>query len=374
MIHHHEFWWRFFPKKELTQVYVSSALRSFALSLVAIFVPLYLYHEMGFSLGETLMFFIFYSVVFAITTPFAAKFSARFGIKHAVLLSVPLYLLFIGSLYSLPYINMPLVVISSLLGLSQAFYWLGMHLVFHKASDHKHRGEEVGKRGGFSIVGSLFGPLLGGILITSVGFNSVFCLAGIFLILAAVILFKSKEKHVKYHFSVRSVINKKHWQDSLYFVSSGMQDIALGVIWPLFIFFILKSYLALGIIGSLIAGVSAVLLIVFGKFSDHIGKRKIVKWITGFESLAWILKALSFVAIHVYGATIFGAIVQGIRQSPLGALEYDKARGEVAAYFVSREIFICLGRILLLTFVLMTNSLTGGLVFQGVASFAALLF
>ena len=60
MPHHNEhFWWRFFPHKELTQVYISSAIRSFAISLIGLFIPLYLYVERGFSLQQTLYFFIF---------------------------------------------------------------------------------------------------------------------------------------------------------------------------------------------------------------------------------------------------------------------------------------------------------------------------
>jgi len=89
---------------------------------------------------------VFYSLIFALTTPLAAKFASYYGVKHSVLISVPFYLGFVGLLYALPYLDTPLVIISSLMGLSQAFYWMGMHLVFHHASDHDHRGEEVGKR------------------------------------------------------------------------------------------------------------------------------------------------------------------------------------------------------------------------------------
>jgi MFS family permease len=373
-MHHHEFWWRFFPKKELTQIYLSSFIRSFALSLISLFIPLYLHIEIGYTLHETLYFFVFYAVMFAIFTPIAAKFAARFGLKHSILLSVPFYLLFILLLYLLPYYSIHSIFISSLFGISQAFYWMGMHMVFHHASDHKHRGEEVGKRASFSILAGLFGPLLGGFLVATFGFKIVFCLAAISLFLSAIVLFNSKEGHSPYHFSVRSVLNKDHWKDSLFFVSKGTMVMASGVLWPLFIFLILQSYLSLGIVGSIISGTSALLLWLVGRYSDHIKKRLIIKLSTPIEALSWFLKSIVIVKWQVFAMTIFGALSHGIRESPLGALEYDKARGEIAAYFVSREVFICLGRILLLMFVIMTNSLSGGLMFQGFASFVALLF
>ena len=374
MINNHEFWWRYFPKKELMQFYISLAVRTLAISLLGIFVPLYLYAEMGYSMEQTLLLFMAYSVVFAISTPAAAKFSARYGAKHSVLLSVPFYLAFVGLLYSLPYYKIPLMVIGSLLGLSQAFYWIGMHLVFNHASNHKHRGEECGKRASASVAAGTLGPFLGGLLIVTLGFKVVFLTAAALLFFSALILFRSKEEHVPYHFSVRSVVDRRFWRNSLFYVSRGTRVMADGVIWPLFIFVILDSYLSLGIVSSILSGLSAVLLYFTGKYSDGWDKRKFVRLVSIFESLACIFRGFVSTVGQIYGATIFAALATGIREAPLEAMEYDKARDLGAAYFVNREIFICLGRILMLTFVLMANSLSGGLVFQAFANLAVLLF
>ena len=374
MMHHNHFWWRFFPKKELTQVYACATLRSFAISLICLFIPLYLHFEQGYTLPETLYFYIFYSLIFAISTPIAAKFSARFGIKHSILVSVPLYLIFMALLYCLPIFKTPLIIIATILGLSLAFYWMGMHLVFRRASDGKHRGEEVGKREGLSILATLAGPLIGGFLIGSFGFKPVFILASVLLFLSVFFLFLGKEDHVKYHFSIRSLLDKRHWQNSLFFVSRGSRVMAAEVVWPLFIFVILNDYLSLGLVGSIMALISAILVWIIGKYSDQIDRRKIIRWVVGGESLSWFLRAVVSNVGQIFGVTIFGALTYGSLEAPVGALEYDKAKRNITQYFVTKEIFICLGRILILMFVLMTNSLSGGLVFQGIVNFAALLF
>lgn len=374
MVNHHEFWWRFFPKRELTQIYLSVALRGLAISMLGLFIPLYLYQELGVSLNTTLIFFIFYSVIFAIFTPISAKFASVYGTKHTVLLSVPFYLAFVIGLYLLPKYQIPLMVVSLILGISQALYWMGMHLAFHHASDHQHRGEEVGKQKAASIVATIAGPFSGGLLITFLGFQFVFLLAGVLLIVATFILFISGENQVRYHFSVRSMVNKHNWRDYIFFVSRGTSVIARGVIWPLFIFIMLKSYISLGIVGSLMSVVSAILLLMMGKLSDHKDRRRIIRWVSGFETISWILRAMATTIGQIYGVTIFSGITEGVRESPLGALEYDKAKGDVVGYFVSREIFICLGRILLLTVAIMTSSLAGSMIFEGFISLAALLF
>ena len=373
--HNHHFWWRYFPHKELTQIYFTAAMRSFAISLIALFVPLYLFVERGISLHQTLQFFIFYSVMFAVSTPLAAKFCSKYGLKHSILLSVPLYLIFIFLLYLLPVISIPLPLIAVFLALSLSFYWMGMHMAFHHVSDHKHRGEEVGKRTSVSILANMFGPLVGGFLIKFVGFKAVFVLASLVLLGAVLILFLSKEDYVKYHFSLRTLFDKEHWQYPLVFMARGMRAIANGVLWPLFIFGILNDYLTLGFVGFILSGLSVLLVWLMGKFSDHQNKRKIIQWVVGFESLSWFLRAFVGTIGQVIGVSVLGGITYGAMESPLGALEYDNAsRKNPAAYFVGREIYICLGRILLLSFVIMVDNIAGGFILNGFANLLVLLF
>ena len=374
MVNHHQFWWRFFPKKELHKIYVSVALRSFAISLIAIFIPLYLFQEKGFSLQQTLLFFIFYSVVFSIVMPVAAKFASRFGIKHSILVGIPLYLLFAGLVYFFSSAKILLLLASAALGASQAFYWMGMHLAFYHASHSKHRGEEVGIRSGITVLSALLGPFIGGVLITLLGFKAVFGLTAVLLFASGVMLLLSKDGHVPYHFSVKSVFDKKHWKDSLFFVSRGTHIIVQGVIWPLFIFMILQDYFSMGIVGSLMSLTSVFLFWGVGKYSDHANKRKIIRWGSLLESGAWIVQGLVQTVTQVFAVTILSSLLGAVRQSPIGALEYDKAKGQVAAYFVSREVFICLGRILVLVMVMVTDNLAHGLFFQAFANFAAFLF
>ncbi len=374
MLHNHHYWWHLIPHKELSQVYASIALRFLATSSLILFVPLYLYQEVGYTFTQTLSFYIFYSLVFAIATPVAAKFASRFGVKHTVFWSIPLYILFIISLYFLRFIHLPLILLSIMVGVSLAFYWMGINLVFHHASDHKHRGAEIGKRTFYKILATTLGPLLGGALITFIGFYAAFVFASLILILSSVILFFSKEIHVNYQFSLPTLIKKDHWKDSLFFVSRGTEVMAEEVLWPLFIFFILGSYLSLGLSGAILSLLSGILAYLVGKFSDYSNKRTIIALISVFDSLSWFIKSLIQTVAQVFGVTIFGAVTLGIRESPLGALEYDKAQNDIAGYFVSREIFLCLGRILILMVVLMAENVQSGFVFQGFASLAAILF
>lgn len=375
MFNHHNYLSWLWPKKELTQVYFSTGLRYFALSLIGIFVPLYLYKELAFTLQQTLSMYIFYPFIFALMTPVAAKYCSRYGAKHAVIFSMPFYLLFMLLLYLLPVYRINLLILGFIAGGSLAFYWMGMNLIFYSASHQKHRGEEVGKRNSISIFAATLGPLLGGLSIKFIGFKSLFILAGILLLLSGFLLFFSKERIIKYDFSLRSVINKERWKDSLFFVSRGSRDMADGLIWPMFIFFILNDYLSLGIVGSVLVGISGVLVFFSGKYSDRTDRRKLINYSTFFESLSWFARAAVDTVMGVFGVTAFGSITNGVQDPMVTALTFDKAKKEdPAGYFVSREVFISLGKMGVVALVLILNDFTSGMIFQGLINLAAFLF
>ena len=259
-------------------------------------------------------------------------------------------------------------------GLSIALYWMGMHLAFYHASHAHHRGEELGIRSAVSIIAALLSPLAGGIIIRYLGFGPLFGVASLVLLIAAGILMHHKEDHQPYHFHLRTVFNTHHWRDALFFISRGSDIIAAGVLWPLFIFGILGNYISLGVAGTLVSAATVLLFWAVGKYSDHHGKRKIVNWSTWAYSLVWIARAFVSTVPQVFGITFITGLVEGIRESPLAALEYNQARGEVAAYFVNREVFVSIGRVLLLVLVLIINSISGGFIAQAIINLAALLF
>ncbi|MBU1111813.1 MAG: MFS transporter [archaeon] len=372
---HHYHWWRYFRGKEMNQIYISVALRSLAISLISIFVPMYLYNELGYTLAETLVFYIFYAVIFAISTPFTAKFACKYGFKHSVLLSAPMYVMYFFLLYQLDTYQIPLVLIAGLLGLGMSFFWMGMHLEFKKVSHKNHRGEEVGKREAVAILATLLGPLAGGALIKFVNFHIVFILASVLLLISALFLFASSERHVPYHFSVKSIFDKRYWRSSLFFVYRGMFAMTNGVIWPLFIFMSLSDYFTVGILGSVAAIGTSILMVFTGKLSDHkFKKRTIIKWFVPFESLSWIVRGFLTTFSGFLGVTMFHSITYGAMSSPMSAREYNHTRDNAVEYFITREIFICLGRILVLCFLLLTASFVSSFVLVGAASFLAVLF
>lgn len=355
--YHNQFLPHHFLKKPLNQLYISMAIRSFGISLVALFIPIYLHIKLEYSLNDTLSYFFVGAVFFLFCTPLAAIISRKIGLKHIILLSVPFYVINLYLLFLLTQVSIPLWIIGAVGGVGSALFWFGFHYIFFLLSDKKHRGNEVGIRLSTSLVAAFVGPTLGGFLIQQVGFHSVFIFAAISLLIAALFLLLSDDIKTKYHFSIKSIFDIHSTNLAIFYTSRGMIDTGVTVVWPLFLFYILQNYTSLGITQSLVTVGSIILIFFSGKWVDHQSKKRVVRIFSFFEAINWVLRSLISTIIHVLGVTIFGSLTSGIMAPALTAMEYDEgiSKKDRAGYFVHREMFLSFGRILLLLFIWYTK-------------------
>ncbi|MEK6852983.1 MAG: hypothetical protein AABX59_03830, partial [Nanoarchaeota archaeon] len=85
---------RFTLNRELDEFYISIVTRFFALSMIGLFVPLYLYRELGLSLQRIALFYIVFAIFFAFAAVFAGKLVSRIGVTHTILASIPISIFF----------------------------------------------------------------------------------------------------------------------------------------------------------------------------------------------------------------------------------------------------------------------------------------
>ena len=77
-------------------------MRTISLSLLALFVPVYLYVDVGYSLFEVMLFWVFNQIIFTALVPFAGLMIKYLGVKHTMAISLPGMALF---LYLLRYLK-----------------------------------------------------------------------------------------------------------------------------------------------------------------------------------------------------------------------------------------------------------------------------
>ncbi len=353
---------------------MSITIRTFALSLISIFVPIYLL-KIGYPLTDVLIFYIILYGSNAILSFFAAKLSLKIGFKHAFTLSIPFLIVFYILLYTLPTYGWPLGILAMIYGINNALFWISFHVDFAKYSVKKIRGEEISILRIITSVLHMVGPLIGAVIISFTNFYYLFILVSLFLIVSLVPIFYSKDIHGVKKVSLKDLFKISSLKNFLVFIGNGVENGAGNVIWPIFVFLIVGGYLSLGAIASIATFFSLLFVFIAGRLCDKIKRSVILKFGSILQSLIWLFKSFVTTAPQAFLINSFSGITNTFKDIPYHALVYDKAsKGNLVEFIVLREIGIQLGRVIFFTLMILLVVLYKGLILAGVASLFYLLF
>ncbi len=341
----------FIPSKNkgLFELYLTLFLRTLAFTIIGVFVPLYMIRELNFTIPKTLFFFIIFDLSMLIFTPIGAKLTHYIGVKHTILLSFPFhiaYIIMLGLMKPFPALYYSAPVLS---GIANGLFWIGFHSEFSKDSDNKNSGKEVSLLFAIPLVVGIIGPLLGAFIATQFGFNILYTISSALLALAAFPFMLAADNKTDGNIKLGNVF-KNPLKDLVGYISYGMRDYASILLWPIFIFFILGTYIAIGSLGSAIAFVNVIFSIFIGKVSDRINKTKLLKIASIIDSGTWTIRHLFKGILTIFGVTAVSAFATLAMYIPFTALTYDKInRHNKMEYLIFRELGLCIGRILILS-------------------------
>ncbi len=367
MLEHPIHYLRFLLKRELNALYASVVLRDLAFSMVGIFVPLYLFVELKYSLGFIILFYLIYSLSYLLFLIPSSKLVNIFSFKYIVLISSPLYISYFIFLDFIPAYSWLFYFAPFMLGLADSFFWLGFHFEFSGASDYKERGKEIGNWYNLSLFSGLVGPLVGGSLLLVSGFQLLFFIVAALIFGSAVPMFFCRYKNKKMEVEFKKIFSVKSLRDGIAYFGNGGVGIAGGIFWPIFVFSFLQGYLKLGSLATIISLFTLLFTILVAKLSDMFDRRFVVKIGSIFNCISWLLRIFVTNTLQIVGSYLFGGFSSMATELPFSALMYDKSknRGE---YFIMRGIYFSLGRIGFLLLMLWVGSLKGSFLLAGVFS------
>ena len=357
--------------KELSEVYFSVSLRSLALSMIGVFVPLFFINELGYSLNQVIYYYLAWALSFAVFSLVIIKFACKFGLKKSIFMSVPLDILTLGLFFTLESGHVHYIIPALTLGLGNSFYWNSYHLDLAKFSDKKKRGSEVGGLFSISLLFAVLGPFIGALILDQFGFNYLFFGVSALLLLSVVPLFFSKDVHEELEFKFKDLFQIGSLRNFMAFVGIGIRQTAFGVFWPIFIFLNLSAYLSLGLIFTGSGLLTAVFTFFIGKMSDKNDKKKMLRIGAFIHSLTLFFRGFVTSFVGIFFVDVIGALSGMLGDVPTTALFYDNAnKSNRPEYVIYRELGLSVGRIILLLFVLFTGSLVSGFILGGLGSLA----
>lgn len=333
-------------KSELGEIYLNQIIYSFSITLIGVFIPVYLL-ELGFSLSTVITFMLVYLGVMGIGSPPVARIAGKLGFKHTILFSTPIKILYLSLLIIIPSINpMFLFVIAMIGGLSDAFYWVPLNSEFAKNTKKIHAGDEVGHLYAFPKLATLAAPFLGGVGLKLLGFETLFVIAIFLLLISVTPLFLTSDYKARFLFKLRDVGPKRNRFFSFVYFLKGFTFIVETIIWPLFIFVTFQDIMFVGAAASISALGIAIFTLIVGRLCDRYSRKKVMKIGALAYSGVWFSRLFTTTIMEAFILSFLGGILMTVISVSVFSMFCDYARGgKVLSRVMYREVWLNVGRV-----------------------------
>ena len=292
----HRHFWRDLSFDELSELYIAVMLRGLAISMTGLFVPLYML-RLGFTSLDVCVLvacFFSYRIVLDIASAYVI---AAIGPKHTMLIGYVFQIFSTASFVWLSFAELPLWLLGLLWGGSASFFFVPFHVDFSKVKHSVHGGKELSYINIMERVGSLMGPVIGGLVATLFGGQYLFIISGIVLLIGIAPLFKSVEP-VQTHqkLSFKSLDARKLVRDISSHIAFGVENTISMLLWPLFLAATVlvgsRSYVQFGVIISISFLVSIVAARIVGRKIDSREGRSVLRYNAWLNAVLHLLRPL----------------------------------------------------------------------------------
>lgn len=370
-MHHsdHTSFLQYFQSKDLDEIYIGNALRSFAGSMISIFIPIYLF-RIGYSFTNILWFYLLTHLFGIFVIILAFKLIHIIGAKHLIFTSTIFQIGYFIMLHLMASHSIPLAVVAAINAIHLYFFWLPFNIVFARTSNDKEGGTQLGIMTIFSSGLTIIGPLVGGLITTNFdqGFLILFIFASILLIISgAVYLFSHDSKHV-HKIDLKKSLDVLTKKDKLALTGNRIRTFTLAILWPLFMFLILGTTVS---IGAIISGANLILVILtayVGKLSDKKDKKKILRYGSvahaGSAAFRGFANSIGFITtLHILGAFTFAFM-----NIPFRSMIYQRSREHsISEFMFSQEFFFRIVTIIFVACLIILSMFFQPLVVMGIA-------
>lgn len=332
---------------ELNEIFLVMSLRSFVCAMVSIFVPIYLF-LLGYSLRDILLLnLIMFIVEFAFEYP-SALIRTELGPKHAIALSLPPLLAHFWLLATIQTYHWPLWFPAVCGGIALALYWQGYHYDFSKS---KHKGQATRDVSRMYIILAILGaiaPFVGSSIATYFGFNVLYLIVILALGFVFIPLLKQSEKHTAKKLRINRIKVGSILQDMISYGGSGIDASIAIVIWPLFVFAIVKNYQSVGLITSLALVLTIAVTYMVGKKVTNGNRHAYIKASSYLDGIVYTLLVFVETFIQVASLNIVRSLASALRSAPFVSEYYlhadEQSRSE---YILFMEASIDFFRIIM---------------------------
>ena len=158
----------FFSNRDINRLALHWAMGNLAAALSYVFSPVFLIRA-GLTPAQVFLAFAAILALRFLMRPLVLLLAPAIGLKRTLILGIVLCALASPVLALVDGIGPALAAFVAIAALGQVFYCTCYHVFFTALGDADHRGSQVSAVQALGAVANVFGPALGGLLLTTVG-------------------------------------------------------------------------------------------------------------------------------------------------------------------------------------------------------------
>lgn len=339
--------------REIKELYWATIIINLGTGMVAIFEPIYLFY-IGYSLDFIMLFYFLVYLIYLFAMPLGARFACYFGTERSMVIASIFLAALYFSLYYIQFDSRFFYLAIIFYALEKIFYWPAYHADFARHIAMTESGREVS---GINVAVSLMyviGPIIAGGLIAWGGFGWLFSVVSVIFLLSNVPLLTTKEKYRRHSFSYRESFRTLFMglrQKTLISYLGYGEEVALVIIWPIFISVIVKDNLEVGLIMGFSIMVSVIISLLAGRFVDSYRKHKILRFSSMAHALIWLLRVLVKNAFGVFVVNILSTLAKNVIGIALTVQTYKRVHdGRIMSLVVAFESTLVVAKLVMMAF------------------------
>ncbi len=310
------------------------SISSLAISLAAIFVPIYLLN-LGFSFKEVLVY-ILIQQLFAIVLQYPVCWLLKYiRPHHMMVVGVLGQVLLFGLLVTIQEHKWPLYLLSFAWAIERTAYWAAFHYVFAQARAHDKSGHQIAGLSALSTLAATVAPAIGGIMATVFGINYTYVIAITLLIISILPMLGSRKGPNKVSIIMPRLEILKMKKDATANFFNGIVLMSEGVVWPLFVFLIITTYAGVGILSSVIAVTSIIVTLYVGRKSDDGLGSKYLNRGLGTYSITSLARVWVQSTFQIFGLNLFAGLGRSLYVTPFLNKYYSNSDGQYQLGYIS---------------------------------------
>lgn len=332
---------------EDNQLYIYEALQKASLSLISIFIPIYIV-----AAGRPVVWAFGYLLVqYGGRTVLTAPLSyvvARIGFKRSLLLSYAFYLPSILAIQLLGVGNAVIAAVGIGMACGSALHWVALHSAFALKTRQETRGRSSGLLVGAPRLGKAFAPVAGGLILATMGFSWLVAGSVAFLLLSAVPLLASPDYSQPMAWSRRPLNDRDHLRFAALFFFRGIGRAVEKFLFPLYVYLIIGTVDA-GAVGSLLNIGGLLFALVVGRLAERFDRGRLIVVGAVATGALFVLKTVVTTPLQAFTVSLTAGMATMLYFIPLFSNLSDIADDEdVIEFFAFRESVMALGRVAVL--------------------------